>query len=171
MKSRYLALALALAIVGLALAWAAPANAQGVTRICIETVNTTTGANNCQEISIPFPLPVTTSTGTTILGTGAGTTGAVAATLAGVAGKTTFICDFDISAIGGTAAVGPITITGLIGSATFTYQMSSSAAGVTLSRVFTPCIPASAVNTGIVITTTADGTATAVDVNAHGYQR
>ena len=97
-----------------------------------------------------------------------GTTGAVVATLATIPGKTTWLCGFDVSAIGGTAAVGPVTVTGLIGG-TFTYQLTSAAAGVTLGRTFTPCIPASAQNTTIVITTTADGTASAVNVQAWGY--
>lgn len=107
---------------------------------------------------------------TAITGNATGTTGAVVGTLAGVAAKTTYICGFDVSAIGGTATVGPITIAGLVGSS-MVYQLSSSAAGVTFSRSFTPCIPASAVNTPITTTTTADGTATAVDVNSWGFQQ
>lgn len=106
----------------------------------------------------------------TITGNAVGTTGAVVGTLAGVAGKTTFICGVDISAIGGTAAVGPITIAGLTGSS-MVYQLASAASGVTLSRTFTPCIPASAVNTAITTTTTADGSASAVSVNSWGYQQ
>lgn len=108
--------------------------------------------------------------GAVVVATATGTTGAVTATLPAVAKVTTWICGFDVSAIGGTAAVGPVTVTGLVGSKTLTYQLSSSAAGVVLSRTFTPCIPASAVDTGIGVTTTADGTATAVDVSAWGYQ-
>lgn len=99
-----------------------------------------------------------------------GTTGAVVATLAADATRLTYICGFDVSAIGGTAAVGPITIAGLTGSQSFKYQASSTAAGVTLSRTFTPCIPSNAINTAITVTTTADGTASAVDVNAWGFQ-
>ena len=38
------------------------------------------------------------------------------------------------------------------------------------TQTFTPCIPASAVNTAITITTTADASATAVDVNSWGFQ-
>jgi hypothetical protein len=107
---------------------------------------------------------------TPIAGNATGTTGAVVGTLAGTSAKTTYICDFDISAVGGTAAVGPIVVAGLLGGSK-TYQLSSSAAGVYLSKSFNPCIPASAVNTAITITTTADGTATAVDVNSSGYQQ
>lgn len=104
-----------------------------------------------------------------IANAGAGTTGAVVATLPAFANRTTFICGFDVSALGGTATVGPITVTGLVTAQTFTYQFSSTAAGATLNRLFSPCIPGNAVNTAIVVTTTADGTASAVDVNAWGY--
>lgn len=107
---------------------------------------------------------------TAINGIGTGTTGAVTGTLAATATTTTYICGFTVSAVGGTATLGPITVTGLK-NGTFTYQLFSSASGVNLIQPFTPCIPASAVNTTIVVTTTADGTATAVDVNAYGYQQ
>jgi hypothetical protein len=98
-----------------------------------------------------------------------GTTGAVTATLGAFANQTTFLCGFDVSAIGGTATVGPITISGLVSNQTFTYQLSSTTTGATLSRTLNPCIPGRAVNTAITITTTANGTATAVDVNAWGF--
>jgi len=120
------------------------------------------------------PWPVATSAypvaATPITGNSSGTTGAVVGTLAGAAAKTTYICGFDVSAIGGTAAIGPITVAGTVGGS-LVYQMSSSAAGLTLSRSFNPCVPASAVATAITITTTADGTASAVDVNSWGYQQ
>lgn len=105
-----------------------------------------------------------------ITGNAAGTTGAVVGTLAGVAGKTTYICGFNVSAIGGTAAVGPITIAGLIGSS-MVFQLTSSATGASISQTFSPCIPASAANTGITITTTADGSASAVNVGSWGFQQ
>lgn len=119
----------------------------------------------------PFPgNPATGSSATPVTGNAAGSTGAVVGTLAGAASKTTYICGFNVSAIGGTAAVGPITIAGLTGSSQV-YQASSSAAGGKVADAsFNPCIPASAANTPITITTTADGTATAVDVNSWGYQ-
>lgn len=96
-----------------------------------------------------------------------GSTGAVTATFALVPNKTLYICGFDVSALGGTAAIGPITVTGLLGG-TFTYQFTSTAAGVTLNRLYTPCVPAANQTTAIAIVTTADGTASAVDVNAWG---
>lgn len=106
----------------------------------------------------------------TITGNGTGTTGAVVGTLAAVAGKTTYICGFNVSAIGGTAAVGPITIAGLI-TASMVYELASSASGNAISQTFTPCIPASAANTPITTTTTADGSASAVAVNSWGFQQ
>lgn len=119
-----------------------------------------------------LPLPFNPTSGamaTSIAGNGTGSTGAVVGTLAGAASKTTYLCDFDVSAIGGTANVGPVVIAGLLGGSR-TYQMTSAAAAVLLSKSFNPCLPASAANTPITITTTADGTATAVDVNSSGYQ-
>ena len=107
---------------------------------------------------------------TPILGVGTGTTGAVVGTLTGAATQTTYICGFDVSAIGGTATLGPIVIAGLLGGS-FTYQLASTTTCVTLNRTFTPCIPSSAVNTNITVTTTADASASAVDVNSWGYTK
>jgi hypothetical protein len=45
---------------------------------------------------------------------------------------------------------------------------TNSAGGSQLTQTFIPCIPASAANTSITITTTADGTATGVDVKSWG---
>lgn len=106
-----------------------------------------------------------------IANAGVGTTGAVVATLPARTNYITYICGFDVSALGGTATVGPIVVAGLVGATTFTYQFSSTAAGATLNRAYTPCIPANAQNTTITVTTTADGSASAVDVNAWGFQQ
>jgi hypothetical protein len=105
---------------------------------------------------------------TPIVAVGTGSTSAVTATLAASATLKTYICSVDVSALG-TLAVGPITITNVAGS-TFTYQLTATASGNLFTRTFTPCVPTSAVNTSMVITTTADGSATAVDINATGYQ-
>lgn len=120
-------------------------------------------------LSSQYPVNAVTTAPTAITGRGTGTTGSVVGTLTATATATTFICGFDVSAVGGTAAVGPVVVAGLVGGS-FTYQMNSAANAVLLSRQFSPCIPASGVNTSITVTTTADGTATAVDVNVHGYQ-
>jgi hypothetical protein len=103
-----------------------------------------------------------------ITGNATGTTSAVVGTLTAQAGMVTHICGFSVSAIGGSAAVGPITIAGTVGSS-LVYQLASSTAGATASQSFSPCIPASAPNTSITVTTTADGSASAVSVNSFGY--
>lgn len=146
------------------------ASAQSQRNPCAYTLANPGPGNGCVSVSAANPLPVGPG-GTQIQGNGTGTTGAVVGTLAAdTTGKTTYLCDFDVSAIGGTAAVGPITVAGLSGGSKV-YQLSSTAAGATLSKSFSPCLPANAANTAITITTTADGTATGVDVNSSGYQR
>lgn len=123
-------------------------------------------------LSSQYPTNATTTTPTAITGNAAGSTAAVVGTLAAASGKTTFICGFNVQALGGTASVGPITIAGLVGSSQI-YQtvLNSATLGQQVaSATFSPCIPASSGNTAITITTTADGTATAVDVNSWGYQ-
>jgi hypothetical protein len=106
-----------------------------------------------------------------ITGNASGTTGAVVGTLAALTGKTTYICSFNVQAIGGTAAVGPVTVAGLVGSSQVFQGSSSAAGGVVVTHAYNPCIPASSVSTAITITTTANGTATAVNVNSWGFQQ
>src|SRR5271170_5466211 len=100
-------------------------------------------------------------------GNGTGSTGAVVGTLTPAATDTAYICGFNVSALG-TLTVGPITVAGLLGGSQV-YQLVATAGGVTLEIQFSPCIPASAINTPITTTTTADASATAVDVNSWGY--
>lgn len=109
---------------------------------------------------------------TAIQGNATGSTGAVVGTLAAAAAKTTYLCDFDVTALGTASSVGPIVIAGLLGGSK-TYQMGTLATGTQqfLTKNFNPCLPGSATNTAITITTTADATATAVDVNSSGYQQ
>ncbi len=151
----------------------------------------TPGSLNCQPVTATTPLPTTgggaastpssvllnsqypanavTTTPTPLAQASNGTTGAVAATLAAGVGATTYICGFNVSAVGGTATLGPVTVAGLLGG-TQSYEIFSSATGVLLSQGFNPCLPASAVNTAITATTVANGTATAVHVNIWGYR-
>ena len=107
-------------------------------------------------------------TGAIITGNATGSTSAVTGTLAGAANKTTYICGFAISSTG-TAAISPITVAGVVGSS-MVFQNLSAGAGQ-LAQAFYPCVPASAPNTAITVTTTADGTATAVNVNSWGFQQ
>jgi hypothetical protein len=105
-------------------------------------------------------------TGAIITGNATGSTSAVVGTLSGFVGKTTYICGFSISSTG-SAAVSPITVAGIVGS-NMIFQNLSAGAGI-LQQAFYPCVPASAPNTAITVTTTADGTATAVNVNSWGF--
>lgn len=138
-------------------------------------LNPVTPIVNGAALSSSNPIPVSGSLtpypigATVITGNATGTTGAVVGTLAGVAAKTTYIAGFSVSAIGGTAAVGPITVAGLVTSSMVWY-LAASAAGNQLTVIFSPPIPASAVNTAITVTTTADGTASNVAVNSWGFQ-
>lgn len=131
----------------------------------------TAGVSIPAGVSIQSQFPVSTSgvAAVPISGNGTGTTGAVVGTLAAAAGKKTYICGFAVSAAG-SAAVGPITIAGLVGSSQVYQATASSTGGVVAQATFTPCIPSSAVNTAITITTTADASATGVDVNSWGFQ-
>jgi hypothetical protein len=134
-------------------------------------------SSECDPVNSTNGLPTTSQTdpalpvgATLVVGNATGSTGAVVGTLAGTSGKTTYLCGLIVSAIGGTATIGPITIANLITSS-MVIQMASTASGNFINQNFRPCIPASAVNTSITITTTADGTASAVDVNSWGYQK
>lgn len=169
-------LRIALLLGALLMAWPAHAQLAEVVTTCgtqsatagdrrVMTQDTT--GSHCIVLSSQYP------TGSTALsGNSTGSTGAVVGTLTSAATKTAFICGFNVQAIGGTATVGPITVAGLIGaSQVYQTDVNSATVGKTVaSATFTPCIPASAVNTNITVTTTANGTATAVDVNSWGYR-
>ena len=121
--------------------------------------------------TFPVSLASQYPTGSTpITGNATGTTGAVVGTLTAVAAKTTYICGLNVSATGGTAAIGPITVAGTI-TASLVFELNSSVAGNSINVNFSPCIPASATNTNITTTTTADGTASAVAVNSWGFNQ
>jgi hypothetical protein len=107
-------------------------------------------------------------TGAIITGNATGSTAAVTGTLAAVPNKTTYICGFSISSTG-SAAISPITVAGVVGS-NMIFQNVSAGSGQ-LVQAFYPCVPASGPNTAITVTTTADGTATAVNVNSWGFQQ
>lgn len=100
-----------------------------------------------------------------------GTTGAVTATLAGVASKTTFICGFSITSDATAALAGTATIGGVTGGTmSFIQNVGSATSAGELTKAFSPCIPASAVNTAITVNSVAAGTGGNTAVNAWGYQ-
>jgi hypothetical protein len=100
---------------------------------------------------------------------------ATTATLAGTAAKTTYITGFEVTGAGATAAsVIVITVTGLLGG-TETYILAIPAGatvGVTpLVVQFSLPVPASAVNTAIVVNVPSFGAgSTNAAVVAHGFQ-
>ena len=100
--------------------------------------------------------------------------GVATATLPAVAGWTTYLCGFSITASGATAGL-PVspTVVGInSGTMTFTY---TAPAGVLVPAPplivpFTPCQPASAANVAIVVSMPSLGTGnTNASVNAWGY--
>lgn len=97
-----------------------------------------------------------------------------AATLAGVAGKTTYITGFSITGSGATAA-SVVTATVSDGTWTLSYTIAV-AAGVTAANqpllvTFDPPLPASAADTAITVSCPSLGSGnTNCTVNAQGYQ-
>lgn len=98
-----------------------------------------------------------------------GTTGAVVSTLAAAAGVTTHICGMNLS-FTGTGPIGAITVAGLLGGSQVIQWGETAATTKPVQLDFKPCLPASAVNTAITVTTTAAAGATAVNVNSWGFR-
>jgi hypothetical protein len=105
---------------------------------------------------------------------GADTTTA-AATLAGTAGKTTYICSVTVSGLGATAAT-PVTVTvaTLAGGNTMSYSyvfpLGATVPSTPLAVNYNPCIPAGAAATAITVTVPGAAGNTATQINATGYQ-
>lgn len=99
-----------------------------------------------------------------------------AATLPGVAGKTTYITGFEVTGSGATAATKVlVTVTGLVGAATKTYVMVVPAANNTsiqpLIVQFPAPLPANAANTAIVVNLPSFGVGNLnAAVSASGFQ-
>lgn len=113
---------------------------------------------------------------TPITGSSGNVANAVAtATLAAVAGKTTYITGFEVTGAGATAGL-PVsaTVTGVVtGTLTYTAVAAAGAlvANTPLLVAFPVAIPASAVNAAIAVTVPAFGLGnTHSTVVAHGYQ-
>lgn len=100
--------------------------------------------------------------------------GSAAATIPAVSGKTNYLTGFQIFGAGATAALAvDVTVTGLLGGTlTYTYGFVAGAtlANTPINVAFDPPLPASAVNTAIVVTCPAGGSGAAKNtVNAQGY--
>lgn len=130
--------------------------------------NSTPVAIASDQSAIPVTLPIYTQ----ITSSATGTTGATTTTLAGVSAKTTYICGFTITSDATAALAGSATITGTItGTMNFIQNVGSATSAGILSQTFAPCVPASAVNTGIVVNSVAAGTGGNTAVTAWGYQQ
>ncbi len=119
------------------------------------------------------PTSVAQPTPTPIHAHASGSTGAVSAALASPgAGIRNYVCGWDVSALGTAGVIGPITVTNTQANNIIVQQGTTLAAGATvsLSREYNSCIPAVSLNQAISVATTADATATAVDVDIHGCQ-
>lgn len=108
---------------------------------------------------------------TPVTASATGTTAATTATLATGASITTYLCGFSIRANATAAATGNSTVTGTVtGTLNFTQWTAPNASGIGVTEmVFNPCIPASAVNTGIAVISAAPGTSGVVSSTAWGY--
>lgn len=100
---------------------------------------------------------------------------AAVATLPGVASKTTYITGFTLAASGATAGLPVIaTLAGVVTgtkSYIFTFPTGALVGATPLDVVFDPPLPASAVNTDIVLTLPAGGSGnTNASATAHGFQ-
>lgn len=105
-----------------------------------------------------------------------GAASAITATLAASVGLTTYINGFAVDGLGATAgSVIEVTVTGVLGG-TLRYKMTIPAgATVAVTRLFAEFerpIPASAVNTAIVVNVPSFGAGnTSAIVNAHGFSK
>jgi hypothetical protein len=113
---------------------------------------------------------------TPVSGANTGAAAAITATLAGAAGKLTYISGFHVTGLGATAgSVIAVTVTGLLGGTqTYNYTVTTGAglASGNLDVEFGVALPASALNTAIVVNVPSFGAGnTAEAVSAHGYQQ
>jgi hypothetical protein len=109
-----------------------------------------------------------------IAGSGNVANASAAATLTGTATTTVYISGFEVTGAGATAAsVATVTVAGLLGgtrSYTYTFPAGATVACTPLLVQFNPPLPASAVNTAIVVTCPASGAGgTNNTVVAHGF--
>lgn len=102
----------------------------------------------------------------------AGATTAFTATLAAASGKLTYLCGFTVNADATAATVVALTVTGTVtGTLNYRESVGAVASGTgTTTQNYHPCIPASAVNTPIIINAGAAGTAGNATISAWGFQ-
>jgi hypothetical protein len=135
---------------------------------CVVDVN----GNTCTSGGGTLPSGATPVTGTF---SGADTT-TQAITLAGTAGKTTYICSFSVSGLGATAGTSvTVTVATLLGSSTLSYsyfyQAGATVANTPLVVNYPQCIAANAAATAITITVPGAAGNTLTQINASGFQQ
>lgn len=138
------------------------------------------GADNINPASASNPIPITgalypAGAVALIAGSGNVANASAAATLTATATTTAYISGFEITGAGATAgAAVTVTVAGLLGGTrSYTYVFATGAAvgNQPLIVPFFPPLPASAVNTNIVVTCPASGTGGLFNaVVAHGYR-
>ena len=123
-------------------------------------------------LSSQYPVNATTTTPTAVTASTTGTTAATAASLTATASVTNYVCGFTITADATALATGTATLSGTIsGSMNYLQTIVAVTSGTSqLSQNFSPCIPASAANTAITITSAAAGTGGNTIVNIWGYR-
>lgn len=132
-----------------------------------------TNINNfpANQIVSPQPYP---SGAVPVNVTASGTTGTTVATLPAAVGKTTYICGWHDDVMATSIAVTNLQITGLSSGGSLNFLvtvLAQSTQGVgSAQQFYAPCLPASALNTAIVVTGGVPGTGGVQQVNAWGYQ-
>jgi hypothetical protein len=102
-----------------------------------------------------------------------GTTGTVAASIGAVANQKSWLCGLAIYSDATAETVGTATIGGLPNNSLSIRQLTQAVAtgtGVTTLN-FSPCLPSSAVNTAIIVTSAAAGSGGNTFVNIWGYNQ
>jgi len=147
----------------------ASVNAIGQVQMCLNATGQAVACSSGTPTSVQ-------QAGTMVTGTFSGAdTSSQAATLAGTAGKTTYICGFQVNGLGATGATTvTIAIATVIGGNTLNFQyIFPAGAGVASTPVgnnFSPCIPANAANTAITVTVPGAAGNTSTNISAWGFQ-
>jgi hypothetical protein len=123
------------------------------------------------NLSMPVAAGPYPSSAVPITASATGTISSITATLTGVASKTTYICGFSITSGATIGLGGTATVTGTVTGTMSYVQPVSALPGIgQLNQTFSPCIPASAVNTGISVNSAAAGIGGNAAVSTWGYQ-
>jgi hypothetical protein len=114
--------------------------------------------------------------GVTVIGgfSGADTTTA-AATLTGTAGKTTYICGFQVNGLGlTTGATVNVAVASLLGGNTlnfaYIFPTGATVATTPIQATFQPCLPANAVGSSLTVTVPGGAGNTSTNIGAWGFQ-